>query len=202
YNMKDSSDIHGLNELRKQRRKLELQMQVTQREFAHSMGLMNSNMQEVLLKRVVLPVSALGIGYFLLKKVTRRKSKPTVRIEKEQIKDLKKTVAKAKAETPTPRSTTTQPVNSFKSSKPTYTPPQKVVKQTVVKKPRDLQLKKWLPVAIQLAKTGFTYYQNNIADSNITPTTSRQTNVARNFLTPKKQPKHGGVYDHVPDVIE
>lgn len=190
--MKDSADIHGLEELRKQRRKLELQMQVTQREFAHSMGMMNSGFQEVLLKRVALPLGAAGLGYLFIKKITQQKKEPVT----QAVPEVKKQkVAKSSISKAVPKQTV--------ATKTTTTTNPKVVKQKIVQQPKSLQLKKWLPVAIQLAKTGYAFYQKNLAQPvSSTTTNNRQQAVARNFLQPKKQQNHGNPYDRIPELTE
>ena len=192
--MKDSSDIHGINELRKQRRKLELQMQVTQREFAHSVGMMNSNFRDVLLKRVVLPLGAVGLGYLVMKKWQRSRQKSR---DKQQVNEIKKTVVASTVQART-RET---PVKS-----PPITSNPVIEKQKVASTTSSIDFKKWLPVAIKLAKSGYEYYQNHLADQ-VTQQqrdveSEHQRTVARNFLQPKRQPQHGNPYDRIPEMAE
>lgn len=196
--MKNTTKINALEDLKKQRRKVELEMQVTKREFAHSVGAMNTNLQEVLLKKVALPLGAAGLGFLIFKKIIQSKSKeqPEVKIQKKQMKEIKKTAKNTSKNTPT-----TAPVYEQKEvvnkivSTPSSNPP--IVQQKIVKKPKFLQLKKWLPIAIQLAKSGYSYYQNHYANNNSNSNYNKA--VADNFLNPKRQ--DGNPYDRIPELM-
>ena len=116
------------------------------------------------------------------------------------MKDIK-TTATTSSPISTPDSTnrvqTTQKssINRSQGAKP-------IVKQKIVQQPKNIKLKKWLPVAIQLAKTGYSYYQNNIAQSSVPASNvnERQQAVARNFLQPEQSSQHGNPYDRIPEL--
>lgn len=195
--MKDLADIDGISELHKRRRKTELQMQIAQREFAHSMGMMNTSVQDVLLKRIAMPLGAVGLGYLIIKKVLGKKERPVVKITEQQVKEI---IAKSSANAVSSPATRSDLKQTVKKERPAKQP--KVVKQKIVQQPKNIKLKKWLPIAIQLAKTGYSFYQKNIANQPTTTASVRQKTVATNFLHPQKQSQHGNPYDRIPEITE
>ena len=61
--------VQSLAQLRRRKQELRLEMEVTKREMAHGMGVMRTDLQSYLLKRVALPVGGGIFGLYLLKKL-------------------------------------------------------------------------------------------------------------------------------------
>lgn len=61
--------LSSLQSLRKRKKELELEMELSKRELAHSMGIMRTDLKEYVLKRIVLPVSAAGVGLYAVSKL-------------------------------------------------------------------------------------------------------------------------------------
>ena len=62
--------ITTLEDLHREQRKLELQMEVTKREFAHSLGTTRNQLKDFLLNKVALPVGVAGLAAVSIKKMT------------------------------------------------------------------------------------------------------------------------------------
>lgn len=185
--MKKSKNITTLEELRAQKRKLELEGKVTKREFAHSIGSMNSNLKDVLLTKVAIPVGIAGIVAYGVKKAMEYRARQEenaaadFKVQQKATVDANATSNKERTNTAPKREENISTSFSSKSSKTSSnlqeTPEYKTTKsytqnnimgtpeKVVVKKPRHIELKKWLPVAIQVAKSGWTFYQQNYVNN-------------------------------------
>lgn len=177
--MKKSKNITTLEALRAQKRQLELEGKVTQREFAHSIGTMNSNLKDFLVNKVAIPVGVVGILAYGIKKTVEyqtrqensKKNTNATAETKNPVAEMPKQDEHVSASFSSQSSYPTQKEATEYQATQTYTQNNissngnlKKQKVTVVK-PRHIDLKKWLPVAIQLAKSGWSFYQNNYTNN-------------------------------------
>jgi len=68
--MKKKYNIRSLEELEKEQEKLKMVTELTKQEFASSIGTNRKHLQEFLLKKVIVPVGATGLGIAAIKKLT------------------------------------------------------------------------------------------------------------------------------------
>lgn len=148
-----TANIRALDELRKRRRKLELQMQMTQREFSHSTKSVGTSLQEVFLKRVALPLGVAGMAYLFIKKMTQKNGDPTT------------------AKSPQPFSSVDSPAPQKAADTANHT---SMVSSTT--------FQKWLPIAIQIFKVGRQLYKSSAVSERPQATTEEQQRVMENFL--------------------
>ncbi len=62
-------NISSLSELRERKKELRMDMELSKREFAHSIGTNRSNVSNFLLKKVAAPVGGAGLALLFLNKV-------------------------------------------------------------------------------------------------------------------------------------
>lgn len=74
--------LNSLSALRKRRKALKLEMELSKREMAHSLGVARTDLKDFMLKKVAMPVGAAGLGLYVVSKVLgtigRQKQKPEV----------------------------------------------------------------------------------------------------------------------------
>ncbi|OAV42937.1 hypothetical protein [Lewinella sp. 4G2] len=76
--MSESKHIHTFQELEERKRELELEVEVSKRELAHSLGTSKVNLNDFLLKKVALPIGGAIAGVYLISKLTGgKKNEPT-----------------------------------------------------------------------------------------------------------------------------
>ncbi|MEL7162455.1 MAG: hypothetical protein AAFN92_16975 [Bacteroidota bacterium] len=86
--MSKAKHITSLNELKQRQRELDLEVEVSKREFSHSVGASRENLGDFLLKSVALPVGGLILGVYLTRKVLRSRPEPEVIYEKEIVHEV------------------------------------------------------------------------------------------------------------------
>lgn len=74
--MSNNNEIKSLAGLKKRQRELVLEMEVSKRELAHSMGASRESLQDFLLKKVALPAGGTILGLYLLHKALNHTSQP------------------------------------------------------------------------------------------------------------------------------
>lgn len=68
-------DLNSLTALRKRRKAIKLEMELSKRELAHSLGVARTDLQDFLVKKVALPVGAAGMGLFVVSRLLSSQQK-------------------------------------------------------------------------------------------------------------------------------
>lgn len=75
--MSKPQNIQTFAELEERKKELDLEVNVSKRELAHSLGTSKVNLNDFLLKRVALPVGGAIVGLYVVTKIFRRKKRTT-----------------------------------------------------------------------------------------------------------------------------
>lgn len=190
--MKSPRQIEEISEIQKERKKLDLELTLIKNEFGESISKLNEDtkdyihevnddVKDFLLHKVAIPAGIIGVSWLLLKNIKKHRKtvQPSDNEARSSFNRHSATASKTK------RTQTSPPVTA-----------QRVVK--VDNSPKD-RLKKWLPIAIQLAKTGYSYYQNHYANQS---ESTRSTVLKNNFFNPPPPERAGNPYDRIPEMVK
>ena len=83
--MSKPANISTYDELELRKKELDLEVEVSQRELAHSLGTSRVNLNDFLLKKIALPIGGAVAGVWLLSKFTGRKNRHTHTIHETKI---------------------------------------------------------------------------------------------------------------------
>lgn len=121
--MSHAQNISTFAELEERTREIELEVEASQRELAHSLGTSRNDLNDFLLKRVALPIGGAIVGIWLFSKLSKRKSKKVAkRIPIERSPDYEDP-AKYHFPVPPPREEDEHVATAYVAKRPRYNQP-------------------------------------------------------------------------------
>ena len=109
--MSDSKHIHSFAELEERKRALELEVEVSKRELAHSLGTSKVNLNDFLLKKVALPIGGAVVGLWMISKIKGKKQPTKEYHEKTIVREINRDDEVAKYHYPVPPPREDRPVD-------------------------------------------------------------------------------------------
>lgn len=118
--MSQAQNISTFAELEERTREIELEVEVSQRELAHSLGTSRNDLNNFLLKRVALPIGGAIAGIWIFSKLRKRKSNKEVESTSIERSPDYEDPAKYHFPVPPPRGQGDRSPSAYVAQKPRY----------------------------------------------------------------------------------